>query len=53
MMQKGKVFWKCLVGGAKKWKDEPLIKMIKNDSNEIKLTARKIKKKTDYFLIEL
>lgn len=53
MMQKRKVLWKCLVGGAKKWKDEPLIKMIKNDSNEIELTARKIKKLTDDFLIEL
>lgn len=52
MMQKQKVLWKCLVGGAKKWKDEPLIKMIKNDSREVKLTARKIKKLADDFLIE-
>jgi len=52
MMQKEKVLWKCLVGGAKKWKDEPLLKMIKKDSIEIELTAKKIKKLTDDFLIE-
>jgi S-adenosylmethionine:tRNA ribosyltransferase-isomerase len=52
MMQKEKVIWKCLVGGAKKWKDELLIKTIKNTSNKIILTAKKIKKLTDDFLIE-
>jgi len=55
MMQKEKVLWKCLVGGAKKWKDESLIKMIKmigSDSKEVKLVAKKIKKLTDDFLIE-
>jgi len=56
MMQKKKVLWKCLVGGAKKWKDESLIKMIKmieSDSKEVELVAKKIKKLTDDFLIEL
>lgn len=55
MMQKKKVLWKCLVGGAKKWKDESLIKMIKmieSDSKEVELVAKKIKKLTDDFLIE-
>ena len=52
MLQKGKVLWKCLVGGAKKWKEEPVLKMIKNDLKEIKLVARKIEKFTDHFLIE-
>jgi len=49
MLQKGKVLWKCLVGGAKKWKEEPVLKMIKNDLKEIKLVARKIEKFTDHF----
>lgn len=53
MTQKGKVVWKCLAGGAKKWKEEPLTKLIKIDSGEIKLTARKLKKESDYFLVEL
>ena len=52
MLQKEKVLWKCLVGGAKKWKEEPVLKMIKNDLKEIKLVARKIEKFTDHFLIE-
>ncbi|QEC66879.1 S-adenosylmethionine:tRNA ribosyltransferase-isomerase [Panacibacter ginsenosidivorans] len=51
MLQKGKVLWKCLIGGAKKWKDEPVIKIIKNDLKEFKFTAKKIEKFTDYFLI--
>ncbi len=53
MAQKGKVVWKCLAGGAKKWKEESLIKMIKTGSGEIELKARKVKKENDYFLIEL
>jgi S-adenosylmethionine:tRNA ribosyltransferase-isomerase len=52
MLQKEKVLWKCLVGGAKKWKDELLIKTIQFDSKEITLTAKKEQKFTDYFLIE-
>ncbi len=53
MLQKEKVFWKCLVGRAKKWKEESLIKVIQTDLKEINLTAKKIKQKNDYFLIEL
>jgi S-adenosylmethionine:tRNA ribosyltransferase-isomerase len=52
MLQKGKVLWKCLVGGAKKWKEESVVKMIKNDEYDLQLTSRKIEKLTDYFLIE-
>lgn len=52
MLQKGSVQWKCLVGGAKKWKESPLIKTIKTDPNVLKLTAKKIEKFTDHFLIE-
>jgi S-adenosylmethionine:tRNA ribosyltransferase-isomerase len=49
MLQKGSVIWKCLVGGAKKWKEELISKII--DENVI-LTAKKIVKRNDYFLIE-
>jgi S-adenosylmethionine:tRNA ribosyltransferase-isomerase len=62
MAKRGGVIWKCLVGGAKKWKNEPLIKLIKlpssgrqglnEDPKEVMLTARKVKKLSDYFLIE-
>ena len=53
MLQKGKVYWKCLVGGAKKWKEESLSKTIQTDAKEIHLLAKKIEKTNDYFLIEL
>ncbi|HEY6977852.1 MAG TPA: S-adenosylmethionine:tRNA ribosyltransferase-isomerase [Chitinophagaceae bacterium] len=53
MAQKGKVVWKCLVGGAKKWKEEPMIKIVKTGSEEIRLIAKKLKKENDYFLVEL
>ena len=53
MMQKEKVIWKCLVGGAKKWKEKKLIKVINNDGIQIQLVATIVEKKNDYFLIEL
>jgi S-adenosylmethionine:tRNA ribosyltransferase-isomerase len=53
MAQKAKVVWKCLVGGAKKWKEEPMIKIVKTGPKEIELIAKKLEKKNDYFLIEL
>jgi S-adenosylmethionine:tRNA ribosyltransferase-isomerase len=49
MLQKGKVFWKCLVGGAKKWKEEFLMKDL---GNGLQLTAKIAEKRNDYFLIE-
>jgi len=52
MLQKEKVYWKCLVGGAKKWKEGSLIKKINYDSKEIVLSASIAKKRNDYFLIE-
>lgn len=53
MLQKEKVLWKCLVGGAKKWKEGLLIKIIIYDLKEIILSAIIIEKRNDYFLIEL
>jgi S-adenosylmethionine:tRNA ribosyltransferase-isomerase len=54
MLQCNTVQWKCLVGGAKKWKedDEYLIRLIKTDVTDLVLTAKKIEKRNDYFLIE-
>ena len=52
MLQKGKVMWKCLVGGAKKWKESTLTKHIENLGKEIILSARKVERLNDYFLIE-
>jgi S-adenosylmethionine:tRNA ribosyltransferase-isomerase len=36
MFQKGGVYWKCLVGGAKKWKDETLSLTIENIELQVK-----------------
>lgn len=52
MMQYQKVVWKCLVGGAKKWKEGLLTKTIEEEGKKISLTANLQEKKNDYFLIE-
>lgn len=53
MTQKGKVLWKCLIGGASKWKHgQVLEKKITNNNGELKLTAVYKEKQTGYFVIE-
>lgn len=54
MLQKEKVLWQCLVGGASKWKTgQVLEKKIVLNGNEIILQASYIEKRTDHFIIEL
>ncbi|MCX6208439.1 MAG: S-adenosylmethionine:tRNA ribosyltransferase-isomerase [Bacteroidetes bacterium] len=53
MLQKQRVYWKCLIGGAKKWKEEILLKTIEDNETFFELTAKKIEKRNDYFLVEL
>jgi S-adenosylmethionine:tRNA ribosyltransferase-isomerase len=54
MLQKEKVLWQCLVGGASKWKKGQLLeKKIKQDNHEIILKAGFIEKRADSFIIEL
>lgn len=50
MLQKSKVWWKCLVGGAKKWKDASINKRIGDD---LTIEAKKIEQLPDCFIIEL
>ncbi|MBS1626329.1 MAG: S-adenosylmethionine:tRNA ribosyltransferase-isomerase [Bacteroidetes bacterium] len=52
MLQTNKIQWKCLVGGAKKWKEKILIKNINYNNTILELSAEIIEKKNDYFLIE-
>jgi len=52
-LQKGRVLWKCLVGGAKKWKEEWLTKEIVSSTGAIQLSARITSKENDHFLVEL
>ena len=47
-----KVEWKCLVGGAKKWKTEFLKKELFYDHIKILLSAKKIAQEEGYFVIE-
>jgi S-adenosylmethionine:tRNA ribosyltransferase-isomerase len=54
MLQQEKVLWKCLVGGASKWKrGQVLEKKIAVNKKEIILHASYIEKRTDHFIIEL
>jgi len=54
MMQQGKVYWQCLVGGASKWKHgQVLKKIIPAFEKEIILQAVYTEKKTGSFVIEL
>ena len=47
------VQWKCLVGGAAKWKDEILQKEIDVAGEKVILHAKKIDKITEAFIVEL
>ena len=50
MAQTGRVRWKCLIGGASKWKaGQVLVKKI----GKVGLEARYLEKQGDTFLIEL
>lgn len=53
MNSKGKVWWTCLVGGAKKWKDTVLYKWITYQSKTILLSAKKIAHQQETYTIEL
>lgn len=54
MLQQGKVYWQCLVGGASKWKPgQVLEKRIYYNGNEIMLQAAYIEKRAGCFIIEL
>ena len=54
MLQQGKVYWQCLVGGASKWKHgQVLKKIIPAFGKEIMLQAVYAEKKGDSFTIEL
>lgn len=52
MLQSGKLWWKCLVGGAKKWKEPLLTKTILQGDKKIVLTAERKAQIEDYYLIE-
>ncbi len=53
MLQKGMVQWKCLVGGAKKWKEEYLEKTIPYQDQTIILKAKRVAQVAEAYLIAL
>ncbi|HTD92737.1 MAG TPA: S-adenosylmethionine:tRNA ribosyltransferase-isomerase [Chitinophagaceae bacterium] len=54
MLQQGKVWWQCLVGGASKWKPgQVLEKKIGDATNTVVLRAAYVEKNTGHFTIEL
>lgn len=51
MLQKQEVYWKCLVGGAKKWKEPSLSLSFLYKGLPVSLTAKKIEQVQDYYII--
>ena len=51
MQQKEKAVWKCLIGGASKWKTGQILQKSFSSSDQFHLFAKYIDKKEDYFLI--
>jgi S-adenosylmethionine:tRNA ribosyltransferase-isomerase len=52
MSTTGKVYWNCLVGGASKWKQPVLEKVIEADGQTIRLYARLVERLSDSFVVE-
>lgn len=54
LSQHGKVWWKCLIGGASKWKrGQTLQKVISYEKHLIRVEAKYIDKLSDCFVVEL
>ncbi|MCW3075311.1 MAG: hypothetical protein JWP69_2380 [Flaviaesturariibacter sp.] len=54
MVQTEKIQWRCLIGGASKWKaGQVLEKKLKLDSHTVQLTAKYISKEANDFIVEL
>lgn len=53
MLQQGHVLWKCMIGGASKWKPGmELVKEIQHHNEKITLTAAIKERRPDSFIIE-
>ena len=52
MLQKEKVWWRCLIGGAKKWKEGPLSILVQTKTISFTLTAQKNEQLSDSYLVE-
>lgn len=52
MAQRGKVYWKCLVGGAKKWKEGKLSCNITHHGKSVQIEVEKSEQLNDYFILQ-
>ncbi len=52
MLQQDRVLWKCLVGGAKKWKEPTLELHFQTGNEEFTLTAAIAERRGDHYLID-
>lgn len=50
--QRGHSTWMCFVGNNKKWKEEPLSRMIQIDGREVRLTATRRQAVTNAWVVE-
>lgn len=53
MAKKEKLRWKCLIGGASKWKEGQLKKTIVINGQQLSITAALVEKLTDAYVVEL
>lgn len=53
MNRKGSVKWKCMIGGASKWKEGPLVMSYEFGVMGLELRARLVKKLSDAYVVEL
>lgn len=55
MLQQGEVYWKCLVGGAAKWKEGQLIGLDAEEENgrALHVTAAIAERREGYFVLQL
>jgi S-adenosylmethionine:tRNA ribosyltransferase-isomerase len=53
LQQKNSTRWKCMIGGAGKWKEKYLEKKLIINGNEIILKAELVEKLTDAYVVEL
>lgn len=53
MSKKEKLRWKCMIGGAGKWKDGPLVKKLTVNGTGVELQARLLEKLSDAYVVEL
>lgn len=49
---KQECIWKCMVGNAKRWKNEVLIKTIQHGQQTIELAATLVERQDDHFLVK-